>query len=203
MIFFYLKILFILSTEGSSPPPPTNDCIYDGQVRLVSQYRIFETPDTPFEGVGGVIEICINGTYTRVCANDSFSSVDTEALSRLTCAQLGYPSEGILSIEEDSVITDCLYITEMVWYHVVACIVQFVLNYNSPQSNLIYEYMYIIVQPFPQLVSSTRLSFTLKMNVWWWIDQWQALFIASYTMHTQQGHSYEYAIVGCGLPRNF
>ena len=48
----------------------------------------------PHEGVGGFIEICINGTYTTVCANDSFSSVDTESLSRLTCTQLGYPSEG-------------------------------------------------------------------------------------------------------------
>ena len=61
-------------------------CVYDGQLRLASKIA--------FDGVGGVIEICVNGTFSRVCANNSFSSVDTETLSRLTCSQLGYPSEG-------------------------------------------------------------------------------------------------------------
>ena len=64
-------------------------CSYDGQLRLARKIV-----NLPFEGVGGVIEICVNGTFSRVCANNSFSSVDTETLSRLACSQLGYSPEG-------------------------------------------------------------------------------------------------------------
>ena len=82
---YFVSFHLILSVER---------CVYDGQLRLARQFNIPQSENLPFEGVSGVIEICVNGTFTRVCANNSFSSVDTETLSRLTCSQLGYSSEG-------------------------------------------------------------------------------------------------------------
>ena len=72
-------------------------CSYDGQLRLARKIE-----NLPLEGVGGVIEICVNGTFTRVCANNSFSLVDTETLGRLTCSQLGYSSEGRVVVYQRS-----------------------------------------------------------------------------------------------------
>ena len=83
------KLLFVIVSHQFSFILCVERCAYDGQLRLARKIE-----NLPFEGVSGVIEICVNGTFTRVCANNSFSSVDTETLSRLTCSQLGYSSEG-------------------------------------------------------------------------------------------------------------
>ena len=85
-----MHCLFLFFIESDNTPlPPADDCSYTGQVRLSNQYAF----DNEFgNGIGGVIEICVNGTYTRVCVNDTFSNVDNDTLATFTCNQLGYPT---------------------------------------------------------------------------------------------------------------
>ncbi len=62
----------------------------EGAIRLSNQISI---GDFGFgDGISGFLEICVNGTYSSVCANDSFSSFDLDTVVSVACSQLGYPS---------------------------------------------------------------------------------------------------------------
>ena len=63
----------------------------DGAIRLSNQISIGGLGFG--NGISGFLEICVNGTYSSVCANDTFSSFDPDTLVRVTCSQLGYPSQ--------------------------------------------------------------------------------------------------------------
>lgn len=61
----------------------------DGDVRLSSQVKAFDG-----QGLGGYLEICVNGEYASVCADNTSSSIDLSELARLGCRQLlGYSSK--------------------------------------------------------------------------------------------------------------
>ena len=88
----YSNLYFIFPTEETTPPQPSGQCNYTGQVRLVNRYPIspsFGNSPSGFEGFGGLLEICINETFHRVCVNDTYSDVDANDLARRACADLG------------------------------------------------------------------------------------------------------------------
>lgn len=65
-------------------------CI-DGDVRLGFQTSL---PDDGFgPGIGGYVEVCVDGEYATVCANEDYSSVDIDELGTLACYDLGYEPE--------------------------------------------------------------------------------------------------------------
>ena len=69
-----------------------DDCSVSGQVRL---YNLFNITDGDLgDGVGGVVEICVDGTYKSVCTNPGLSSINTTELAQLTCSDLGYSKQG-------------------------------------------------------------------------------------------------------------
>ncbi len=53
----------------------------------------------------------MNGTYLRVCGNDSFSQVDTDELAGFACSALGYPAncEPIYVQLTELLLNECLY----------------------------------------------------------------------------------------------
>ena len=88
----YSTLYFIFPTEQITPPPPSGQCNYTGQVRLLNRYAIspsFGNSPAGLEGFGGLLEICINETFHRVCVNDTYSDVDANDLARRACADLG------------------------------------------------------------------------------------------------------------------
>lgn len=83
-------------------------CI-DGNVRLASESVL---PDQGFgPGIGGYVEICVDGEYASVCTQEEHSSVDLEELGRLACYDLGYhPDESNYTIYTCTCIQyDCVY----------------------------------------------------------------------------------------------
>ena len=58
---------------------------YEGDVRLVSQ--VFDYPST----VTGVLEVCINSTYTSICTDSvDFEDPEVQAQAEFACEGLGY-----------------------------------------------------------------------------------------------------------------
>ena len=53
----------------------------------------------------------MNGTYLRVCGNDSFSQVDIDELAGFACSALGYPAnrEPIHVQLTELLLNECLY----------------------------------------------------------------------------------------------
>ena len=58
---------------------------YEGDVRLVSQ--VFDYRST----VTGVLEVCINSTYTSICTDSvDFEDPEVQAQAEFACEGLGY-----------------------------------------------------------------------------------------------------------------
>ena len=58
---------------------------YEGDVRLVS--RVFDNPLS----VTGVLEVCINSSYTSVCTDSvDFNDPVVQTQAEFTCEELGY-----------------------------------------------------------------------------------------------------------------
>ena len=58
---------------------------YEGDVRLVSQ--VFDFPST----LTGVLEVCINSTYTSICTDSvDFEDPEVQAQAEFACEGLGY-----------------------------------------------------------------------------------------------------------------
>ncbi len=64
----------------------------EGAIRLSNQISIGDLFGFG-DSISGFLEICVNGTYSSVCANDSFSSFDLDTVVSVACSQLGYPSQ--------------------------------------------------------------------------------------------------------------
>ena len=80
-------MLFFFHCGTTEPPTPNDECSYNGQVQLRNQFPYSENGVT---GIAGLIEICVDRRYTRVCVNNSFASVDVEGLTAFTCTSLGF-----------------------------------------------------------------------------------------------------------------
>ncbi len=104
MIFIVLRSVLLFRNTSGSDPTPSDDCDYTGQVRLAFRYS-----DSTL--ASGVLEICVNGTYLRVCGNDSFSQVDIDELAGFACSALGYPAnrEPIHVQLTELLLNECLY----------------------------------------------------------------------------------------------
>ena len=67
---------------GSSIP----ECFIDGQVRLAYNYT---GNSTEYEEISGTLEICVDGSYERVCGNDD-ASLNASMLVETACNEIGY-----------------------------------------------------------------------------------------------------------------
>ena len=101
------SIIFYCSIVEFSPEPEP-ECAYTGQYRLAGnqtgQYRLDSFSNLtgiPFSlpFISGYLEICVNGTYYSVCANDSYSRVNFNATASFVCEQLGYNGVGKISTQ--------------------------------------------------------------------------------------------------------
>ena len=65
---------------------PPQECDYDGEIRTNKVIPL------SFSGINGIyadFEICIDGFYINVCANDSVAMIDNR-VAELVCAELGF-----------------------------------------------------------------------------------------------------------------
>ena len=68
------------------PSVPQN-CYADGHYELIDVLILSFPPN--FRYTSGTVEICVNETFYRVCANDTHASLDSTTPS-LICSSLGY-----------------------------------------------------------------------------------------------------------------
>ena len=69
---------------GSTPSIP--ECFLDGQVRLANNNT---GNSTEYEEISGILEICVDGSYERVCGNDD-ASLNASMLVETACNDIGY-----------------------------------------------------------------------------------------------------------------
>ena len=69
---------------GSTPSIP--ECFIDGQVRLANNNT---GNSTEYEEITGILEICVDGSYERVCGNDD-ASLNASMLVETACNEIGY-----------------------------------------------------------------------------------------------------------------
>ena len=71
---------------GSIPSIP--ECFIDGQVRLAYNTTM-SSNSTEYEEISGTLEICVDGSYERVCGNDD-ASLNASMLVETACNDIGY-----------------------------------------------------------------------------------------------------------------
>lgn len=64
----------------------SQECSYNGQYKLIGQSHVtFGLLDIST----ALLEVCVDGTYYRVCANSTFATIDSVA-GYFACSMIGY-----------------------------------------------------------------------------------------------------------------
>ena len=81
-------LLYIVNVVGISVP----ECIIDGQVRIA--HNTSES-FTEYEEITGILEICVDESYERVCGNED-ASLNATLLVETACNDIGY--RGVVNV---------------------------------------------------------------------------------------------------------
>ena len=77
---FYIFYVHVVSI------PVIPDCFFDGQVQLANQMN---NSYPTYDEITGGLEICVNGSYHRVCNTDD-AMFNRSYIAQQACTDLGY-----------------------------------------------------------------------------------------------------------------